>query len=195
MKIQTRDNNGLTLMELLTVIAIIIIIASILLPAFFRARRNAQRVYCMNNLKQIGMSLRMYKDDFGRYPQDQPDDFRAVAYYFGKYKVFSCPNDDRKKIESTGDLDGKTSYKYSAGDTAGLQTGDDGDGDHGHGNSNNNYDPDNPGNKKQKDETDVVYDRIEENHFGKFNVVFLHDLHYEFRSPPFDLINNENNNE
>jgi prepilin-type N-terminal cleavage/methylation domain-containing protein len=58
-----------TLIELLVVIAIIAILASILFPVFARARENARRASCMSNMKQLGLSMMMYKQDYdGRFP-------------------------------------------------------------------------------------------------------------------------------
>jgi prepilin-type N-terminal cleavage/methylation domain-containing protein/prepilin-type processing-associated H-X9-DG protein len=58
-----------TLIELLVVIAIIAILASILFPVFARARENARRASCMSNMKQIGLGITMYVQDYDeKYP-------------------------------------------------------------------------------------------------------------------------------
>lgn len=56
--------SGFTLIELLVVIAIIAILAAILFPVFGRARENARRSSCQSNLKQIGLSMMQYTQDY-----------------------------------------------------------------------------------------------------------------------------------
>ena len=64
-----QKKNGFTLIELLVVIAIISILASILFPAFARARENARRASCQSNLKQIALGVFQYTQDYDeRFP-------------------------------------------------------------------------------------------------------------------------------
>ncbi len=58
---------GFTLIELLVVIAIIAILASILFPVFARARENARRTNCLSNLKQLGLSMLQYTQDYDEH--------------------------------------------------------------------------------------------------------------------------------
>ena len=65
----SRNARGFTLIELLVVIAIIAILAAILFPVFARARENARRASCQSNLKQIGLGILQYTQDYDeKYP-------------------------------------------------------------------------------------------------------------------------------
>jgi len=69
---EQKKREGFTLIELLVVIAIIAILAAILFPVFARAREKARQSSCQSNLKQLGLGMLMYVQDFDeRFPNGQ----------------------------------------------------------------------------------------------------------------------------
>lgn len=93
-------DSGFTLIELLVVIAIMAILAAILFPVFARARENARRSSCQSNMKQIGLGIIQYVQDYDeRLPLDHYDEgllhytwHSFIFPYVKSSEIYSCPS-------------------------------------------------------------------------------------------------------
>ena len=90
--------SAFTLIELLVVIAIIAILAAILFPVFARARENARRSSCQSNLKQIGLGIMQYTQDYDEYfpcgTDNYGDGWAGQIYpYVKSVQIYVCPSD------------------------------------------------------------------------------------------------------
>jgi len=109
---------GFTFIELLFVIAIISILAAILFPVFGRARENARRTSCASNLKQIGLGLLQYTQDYDeQFPAAGMSGTQSLGYGWGgdifpyvkSTQVFACPSDS-SELNTTYNVAPYTTY-------------------------------------------------------------------------------------
>ncbi len=110
-RIVVKKRTGFTLIELLVVIAIIAILAAILFPVFARARENARRASCQSNLKQIGLGIMQYTQDYDeKYPfyyhyYDGSTYARwhdDIQPYVKSYQLLICPSQSSANASSGG---------------------------------------------------------------------------------------------
>jgi prepilin-type processing-associated H-X9-DG protein len=88
-----RHGTAFTLVELLVVIAMIAMLAALLLPALARAKDAGIAVACKNNLRQIGIALRLYADGFQKYPLcAATDSTSTTSMWDGKLLVLTANN-------------------------------------------------------------------------------------------------------
>jgi prepilin-type N-terminal cleavage/methylation domain-containing protein/prepilin-type processing-associated H-X9-DG protein len=96
-----------TLIELLVVIAIIALLLAIIMPALSLAKEQARRIMCKNDLKQIGLSLKIYaEENDGKLPLNERGNWAWDVSFFttdlvmdsgGSEKTFYCPSDPSKR--------------------------------------------------------------------------------------------------
>ncbi len=105
--------SGLTLMELLVVLAIIALLAALLMPVVRSARYRAGDTVCISNMRQLLAALNMYKNDHGGYP---PNRFNRVLPYVKDHGIFYCPVEkDARYVSVSRVMEGipNLSYMYA----------------------------------------------------------------------------------
>lgn len=123
---RSNGRGAFTLIELLVVIAIIALLAAILFPVFARARENARKSSCLNNLKQIGLGFKQYVQDYDeQWPTNAQgstsniDDVivrvswtgwvsNAVRPYVKNNQIWACPSDSGQANNLAGSGSGTT---------------------------------------------------------------------------------------
>lgn len=130
---------GFTLIELLVVIAIIALLTAILFPVFARARENARRSACQSNLKQLGLGIHQYTQDYDEkfppgagtaaaiggvdqlgagtnptggymYPGAPPNYLREIHPYVKNTQIHVCPSSINDPAGGTPTIYGDSSY-------------------------------------------------------------------------------------
>jgi prepilin-type N-terminal cleavage/methylation domain-containing protein/prepilin-type processing-associated H-X9-DG protein len=123
------DNlSGFTLVELLVVVAIVAVLAAVIFPVMNAARERARQTKCFNNMKQLGIAVRLYAEDWdgtfpcNRFQRSIPSNRNwkhAIRRYVRSMDVYICPSNDsyfhplarRGPMDETGDF--PISYGYN----------------------------------------------------------------------------------
>ena len=133
------QKKGFTLIELLVVIAIIAILAAILFPVFAKAREKARQTSCLSNMKQLGLGMHMYAQDYdGKifyYANGRGDNLPEVTCYQGEgayqtlslyypyiknSQIYVCPS--QGVLNSYGQICGNGATVYSGANSQMLDT-------------------------------------------------------------------------
>src|SRR5476649_2712393 len=92
-----RQHSGMTMMEIMVVLGILIFLTMLILPVLAKARTEARKTQCASNLKQLGYALVMYQSFEGRDQNAFPERLTHLAdlkhQYVTDERLFVCPMD------------------------------------------------------------------------------------------------------
>ena len=118
-RIRVLRRNGLTLVEVVVLLAIVSILTGLLIPAFTRPRTNSNRVACVNNLKNVGLAMRIFSSEHeGQLPMSLPasrggtreltqdvnriwEQFLVFTNAWASPRFLWCPKDVQRKAATT----------------------------------------------------------------------------------------------
>ena len=96
-------SKSFTITELITVITVLLIVVSMIMPSLAQSFRRTRQVQCVNNLKQFGVAVAMYVDDHDGFLPPHNDNnfgsnwlrsmFVCRNYYANEFKILKCPDD------------------------------------------------------------------------------------------------------
>jgi type II secretory pathway pseudopilin PulG len=115
------EERGFKMIELIVVLVVVVVLAGLILPALALAKYKSKRIQCVNNLKLVGLDLRIFADDHSNaYPAQiaanlggaqefvRPGEvskhFLAISNALTTPKILICPADSRRAAKHFSDL-------------------------------------------------------------------------------------------
>lgn len=126
MRMTNQLNHGLTLIECLLGLTVLVILAGLLGIRWDRARKSAQRASCLNTVRSLGLACKQYAvDNDNRFPAGGPTAVACFAQLTNGYvsagRIFNCPSDHTAKFGPAFGAGGcSNSYSYITVDAGGM---------------------------------------------------------------------------